>query len=177
MLAHYSKLVYICPEQSPLEHRFLLPLFRLQRCQVGLCYFTSPVFAVDPLLKTLKCKHAGLSIHGNFMGGAAHADNLRTITTSKCSVVEQANIINKFISGNHLKLNSSKQRLLRSPIAIHRTIISLCFLPISILLPRGSVLSHGGSTTARLYDLFKKILLKQEELFSLLGRSIHSKSI
>ena len=58
------------------------------------------LIAVDPLLKTLKCKHDSLSIHGNFMGGAAHADDLRTIATSKCSVVEQANIIDKFTSGN-----------------------------------------------------------------------------
>ena len=71
------------------------------------------LIAVDPLLKTLKYKHAGLSIHGNFIGGAAHADDLRTIATSKCSVVEQADIIDKFTSGNHLKLNSSKTEIIR----------------------------------------------------------------
>ena len=47
------------------------------------------------------------------MGGAAHADDLRTIATSKCSVVEQANIIDKFTSGNHLKLNSSNTEIIR----------------------------------------------------------------
>ena len=137
------------------------------------------LIAVDPLLKTLKCKHAGLSIHGNFMGGAAHADDLRTIATSKCSVVEQANIINKFTSGNHLKLNSSKTEIIRIAYCHPQdNFISLfCFLPILILLPRGSVLEHGGSTTSQSYDLFKKILLKLEELFLLLERLMHSKGI
>ena len=86
------------------------------------------LIAVDPMLKTLKFKQAGLSIHGNFVGGAAHADDLRTIATSKCSVIEQADIIDKFTFSNHLKLNSSKTEIIR---------ISYCH-------------PHGGSITSQL---------------------------
>ena len=87
MLVNYSKLVYICPEQGPLEYRFSDP-FPISRA-VKQGSVLSPLrffIADDPLLKTLKCKHACLSMHGNFMGGGggggAHADDLRTIATS-----------------------------------------------------------------------------------------------
>ena len=71
------------------------------------------LIAIDPMLKNLKLEQAGLSICGNFVGAAAHADDLRTIAASKCSVQEQVDIINKFTSSNHLKLNSSKTEIIK----------------------------------------------------------------
>ena len=71
------------------------------------------LIAVDPMLKNLRLKQAGLSISGNFVGAAAHADDLRTIATSKSSVKEQVDIIEKFTSNNHLKLNSSKTEIIK----------------------------------------------------------------
>ena len=54
----------------------------------------------------MMCACMRRSLSGNFVGAAAHADDLRTIAASKCSVQEQVDIINKFTSSNHLKLNS-----------------------------------------------------------------------
>ena len=65
------------------------------------------------MLKNLKLEQAGLSICGNFVRAAAHADDLRTIAASKCSLQEQVDIINKFTSSNHLKLNSSKTEIIK----------------------------------------------------------------
>lgn len=66
------------------------------------------LIAVDPLLITLRCKHTGLTIHGNFVGEAAHVDYCLL-----CCRASRHNLLASFISRNHLKLN----RLLRSPIA------------------------------------------------------------
>ena len=70
------------------------------------------LIAINPMLKNLKLEQAGLSICGNFVGAAAHADDPRTIAASKCSVQEQVDIINKFTSSNRLKLNSYHQNIL-----------------------------------------------------------------
>ena len=39
----------------------------------------SPLIAIDPMLKNLKLEQAGLSICGNFVGAAAHADDLELL--------------------------------------------------------------------------------------------------
>ena len=63
---------------------------------------------IDQLLKTLKDHNAGLSVYGTYIDGAAHADDVRTITASNISIAQQVNIIKEFAAANHLKLNSSK---------------------------------------------------------------------
>ena len=61
----------------------------------------------------MRSANAGLSIHGNFVGGAAHADDLRTIATSKTSIIDQINIIETITSEQHLKLNPSKTEIIK----------------------------------------------------------------
>ena len=68
---------------------------------------------IDPLLLTLKDRNAGLSIHGSFVGAAAHTDDLRTIAPSIASVIEQAAIIDDFTTGSHLNLNSDKTEIVK----------------------------------------------------------------
>ena len=68
---------------------------------------------IDPLLKTLRDNNAGLSVYGTYIGGAAHADDLRTATATKNSIIQQVDIIEEFTSANHLKLNSSKTEIIK----------------------------------------------------------------
>ena len=65
------------------------------------------------LLKTLRDHNAGLSVYGTYIGDAAHADDLRTVTASKNSIAQQVNIIEEFAAANHLKLNSSKTEVIK----------------------------------------------------------------
>ena len=71
------------------------------------------VLILDDLLKNLRKEEAGLTVGGNFVGGAAHADDLRTAAISKESIMQQWNIINKFTTSRNLKLNSSKTEILK----------------------------------------------------------------
>ena len=67
---------------------------------------------IDPLLKTLRDHNAGLSVYGTYIGGAAHADDLRTATATKNSTAQQVDIIEEFTSANYLRLNSSKTEII-----------------------------------------------------------------
>ena len=65
------------------------------------------LITIDELLKDFRAQNAGLSVLGSFVGGAAHADNLRTIATTTDTIATQANIIDAFTSTNSLKLNQT----------------------------------------------------------------------
>lgn len=56
------------------------------------------LIAIDSLLSDLKTKDVGLSIYGTFVGAAAHADDVRTIASSKKTIIDQAKIIENFTS-------------------------------------------------------------------------------
>ena len=71
------------------------------------------LIVIDTLLLNFKANNAGLSIYGSFVGAAAHADDIRTVAASKKSITDQADIIDDFTSGNHLKLNSSKTEIIK----------------------------------------------------------------
>ena len=71
------------------------------------------IIVVDGLLQNLRNENAGLSILGTFVGGAAHADDVRTIASSKDTVRSQTDIINRFTLQNNLKLNSAKTEIVK----------------------------------------------------------------
>ena len=71
------------------------------------------LIVMDQLLKQLKGKRYGLSVCQTYVGGAIHADDLRTFAASKDALNQQANVITNFTKHNHLKLNSSKLEILR----------------------------------------------------------------
>ena len=63
---------------------------------------------MDKLLQQLRDTSAGLSICGLYLGGAAHADDIRAIASSASVTEEQGQIMHDFAIGNGLKLNSEK---------------------------------------------------------------------
>ena len=71
------------------------------------------LITVDTLLKELRSQNAGLSVLGTFVGGAAHADDLRTIATTKNTIATQVNIIDNFTSKHSLRLNQAKTEIVK----------------------------------------------------------------
>ena len=73
--------------------------------------FLSPTLfltVMDLLLKRLRESECGLYVRGTYMGGAVHADDLRTTVESSESVSRQDRVINSFSSDSCLKLNTAK---------------------------------------------------------------------
>ena len=63
---------------------------------------------MDPLLKLLEESSLGLSVNEFYAGGFLHAYDIRTLATSNDSIVQQAELVEKFAATNFLKLNVDK---------------------------------------------------------------------
>ena len=63
---------------------------------------------MDLLLKRLRESECGVHVWGTYMGGAIHADDLRTTGSSSNSIYKQGELINSFASDFCLKLNTTK---------------------------------------------------------------------
>ena len=77
---------------------------------------TSPTFflmVMDQLLHQLLEEKAGVSICNLFLGGAAHADDVRAIASSSTDAEIQGKIIADFSSCNGLTLNCSKTEVVK----------------------------------------------------------------
>ena len=68
---------------------------------------------MDKLLSQLKETSSGTSLCGLYLGGAAHADDVRTIASSASVAEEQGQIIYNFSLENGLKLNSTKTEIVK----------------------------------------------------------------
>jgi exonuclease III len=88
------------------------------------------LIVMDPLLHDLRYNGAGLSVCGSFVGGSAHADDVRTIAPSTHTLHQQYNILQNFVTCNHLQLNTSKTEVLK---------ISNTFSSETIQLPTTSI--------------------------------------
>ena len=77
---------------------------------------------MNDLLVELHAKGSSLSVSGVFVGGAAHADDVRTTASSTSVLHEQMEIINQFTSRNMLCLNTSKTEVVR----FSKSVDSLC---------------------------------------------------
>ena len=112
--------------------------FRISRCvQQG--FFLSTTFflvVLDKLLFELNDKKAGISIYDLYLGGAAHADDVRSIATSANTAKEQSLLISDFAFNNGLTLNMSKievVKMSRNPTSNNKTInLSNISVPITV---------------------------------------------
>ena len=63
---------------------------------------------MDPLLKSLQSKGLGPSVGGTYAGAFIHADDIRTISSSRATLQEQIDTVCKFAVDNGLSLNPTK---------------------------------------------------------------------
>ena len=84
--------------------------FPIQRsvCQSSVLSPTLFLLVMDPLIMKLELASLGLKINDLFVGGFAHADDIRTITNSTSSLNDQLEAVSSFTSENFLQLNPSK---------------------------------------------------------------------
>ena len=82
---------------------------RMRSKHVAVLSLTLFLLVIDPLLRKLESTSLGLTINDFFVGGFAHADNIRTtITNSTTSLNAQLEAVSSFTSDNFLQLNPSK---------------------------------------------------------------------
>ena len=92
-------------DNAPYVNCFIVP-FCLDQCACA-----NPMCSEFPC--ELRSQNAGLSVLGTFVGGAAHADDLRTIATTKNTIATQVNIIDNFTSKHSLRLNQAKTEIVK----------------------------------------------------------------
>ena len=63
---------------------------------------------MDLLLRELQASGLGLSINNFYAGGFLHADDVRTLASSKESLEAQVAMVKEFTERNFLKLNVGK---------------------------------------------------------------------
>jgi hypothetical protein len=63
---------------------------------------------MDPLLKSLQSKALGPSIGDTYAGAFIHADDIRTISSSRATLQEQIDTVQTFTVQNGLTLNPTK---------------------------------------------------------------------
>ena len=66
------------------------------------------LLVMDPLLQQMESKNLGPSLAGQFMGASAHADDVRTVTSSLHCLEKQAGLVQTFAHQNGLSLNIQK---------------------------------------------------------------------
>ena len=78
---------------------------------------------MDILLKRLRESGHGLHVRGTYMGGAIHADDLRTTAASSDSVTSQDKVIKSFTTESCLRLNTSKFEAVKISPHHHETAV------------------------------------------------------
>ena len=108
--ACYSNLTSVVHSGSTLSAPFAV------LCGVQQGSVLSPTFfltIMDKLLQRLKETSAGVSLCGLYLGGAAHADDVRAIATSATVAEQQSQIIQSFATCHGLKFNSDKSEVVK----------------------------------------------------------------
>ena len=123
---------------------------------------------MDPLLKSLQSKGLGPSVGGTYAGAFIHADDIRTISSSRATLQEQIDTVCKFAVDNGLSLNPTKcEVVLVSPSKPEES-APIAILGGKALTPHlnASVSDTGGPGTSLPPKQWTKPSNKQEEHFS-----------
>ena len=80
---------------------------------------------MDLLLRQLQASGLGLSISNSYARGFLHADDVRTLATSRASLKAQATLVEKFAEQNFLNLNADKCEVVAFSMS-HRDDYPLC---------------------------------------------------
>ena len=99
----------------------------------------SPVLfllVIDPRLKCLECSGLGPFISDTYAGVFAHADNIRTVTSSLDTLQQQLNTVQNFAAENALVLNPTKCEILLVSSSKPASSAPAGVLGIQALVPR-----------------------------------------
>ena len=104
------------------------------------CSVLSPILfllVMDPLLQTLENKNLGPNISGTYVGAFAHADDIRTVTSSTFTLQQQINTVQSFAKENGLALNPTKCEVLL--VSLSKSVSSA---PVGILGSQALTTQH-----------------------------------
>ena len=129
---------YHKPKSSVRVGGQLSPVYTLERgvLQGSVLAPTLFLLTLDPLLRKLEHNNLGPSIHGTYVGAFAHADDIRTVTSSLSSLQQQIHMIGKFAKDNALSLNPSKCEVVIIAPSRPTNSTSICTLNDQPLLPK-----------------------------------------
>ena len=107
----YGNLTVVVKSASSLSHPF--PVTRGVQQGSVLSPNTFFLIVMDKLLNQLRECSAGTSVHGLYLGGAAHVDDIRVLASSASIAEEQGLMISDFASQNGLHLNNEKTEVVK----------------------------------------------------------------
>ena len=98
---------------------------------------------MDPLLTSLSDRGLGPSISNTYAGTFAHADDIRTVTSSLATLQQKINMVHTFATENALVLNPSKCEVLMVSSSKRTSQAPLCTHDDQALVPRDHVKCLG----------------------------------
>ena len=101
---------YMSPKCMVRVNGSLSSVFNLERGVLQGSVLSPALFLLimDPLLKSLQSKGLGPSVGGTYAGAFIHADDIRTISSSRATLQEQIDTVCKFAVDNGLSLHPTK---------------------------------------------------------------------
>ena len=130
---------YNQPKNRVRVNGHLTPEFTLERGVLQGSVLSPILFllVMDPLLSSLESSGLGPSISNIFAGAYAHADDIRTVTSSLVTLQQQINVVQTFADDNALVLNPAKCEILT--VSTSKPVSTS---PIGILGNRALVTQH-----------------------------------
>ena len=155
---------YLAPKCQVQLNSTLSNQFSLQRgVRQGLVH--SPILfllVMDPLLREMESLHLGPSFAGLYLGASAHADDVRTLTSSLLCLKQQVDLVQDFASRNDLLLNIQKCEVMAASSACNTgsvlcsldRMFEACIVPILLYgyenwVPTTSLLTPVGTVSRR----------------------------
>ena len=132
---------YTAPKCQVQLNGILSDQFSLQRGGSVL----SPILfliVMDPLLKGMESMDLGPSFAGLYLGASAHADDIRTVTSSLQCLRQQVDFVQSFATQNGFKLNIQKCEVMVAASTCNAGQV-VCLIGPDELIARSSVKSLG----------------------------------
>ena len=128
------------------------------------------LIVMDELLHSLRSNKSGISISNLYLGGAAHADDVRAVSTSAAVANCQSLLISDFASHHGLKLNNPKTEVVKfsQNKASHDTTISLLGSSICVA-DEAKCLGYTWNSTLNARSSVRENIHKARKSFFSLG--------
>ena len=129
---------YNCPKGKVRVNGQLSSVFTLERGVLQGSVLSPVLFLMimDPLLKNLEYSALGPFIGDTYAGTFAHADDIRTVTSSLATLQQQISMVQSFATENALVLNPSKCEVLMVSSLKPASSVPVCTLGNQMLTPK-----------------------------------------